>query len=135
MSTGTEQQAGCTEPGCKAPPEFLQADGRCWSHSNDPDVAKQREQARKLGGARTAAKTGKALSPDDLPPLDGPKAAAVWAETVGRAVALGVMSASRGQAVRSILAEWRQAFNAGEVQERLEELERMVKRNGRGATG
>lgn len=119
---------GETESGrCKVPEAFLLPDGFCLLHSPSPEYKAVADAARVKGGLRTAAKHARAVDLDSLPPLDGPRACAAWAEEVARATATGQLPASKAQAVARLLSEWRSAFNAGEMQERLEELERRVR--------
>ena len=69
----------------------------------------------------------------DLPPLREPDDAQTWLEAVGRAVALGRLSASAGQAVVRAVREWREAHETAELAARLEALEERLDREDEAA--
>lgn len=119
---------GTTDDGpCRVPSEFLMDDGWCLQHSPDAENKALADAARTKAGLVTKARHGKGINLNLLPPLDSPQAAAEWAEVVGRALASGLISASKAQALARLLSEWRSAHQEGRVAERLEELERRVR--------
>ena len=69
----------------------------------------------------------------DLPPLRVPEDASEWLERVSRAVALGRLSASAGQAVIRGVREWREAHETTELAARLEALEDRLDREDEAA--
>src|SRR5690349_16856708 len=109
--------AGRTADGspCAVPSELLvqRADGVSWCSSHDPSPVAR--EARKLaslrGGESTRAKHRQraVLDPGELGPLESPEDATRWARTIGEAVATGRLSASAGQTVTRVLAEWTRA--------------------------
>jgi hypothetical protein len=117
----------CSHTGCGVDAQLLRAsaDGGLWCFAHDPseDAERERDVARKRGGRVTGRRTKRGLDPDDLPPLDSPQAAARWAEIIGRATATGLLSASAAQSALRAVSEWRAAYAAGEMAERLERLE------------
>jgi hypothetical protein len=54
--------------------------------------------------------------------------AELWAATIARAVATGMLSSQQAQATMRSLSEWRSAHEQGAVLQRLTELEKQVKR-------
>ncbi len=105
---------------CKSPYTLVGADGLCPAHRPG---GKRRARENGKQGAR---KLRHQLVQDDLPPLRTPKDAEVWLERVGRAVATGVLSASKGGVATSTVRAWLQAHDAGAVSDRLEELRAMM---------
>ena len=84
------------------------------------------QQRARENGKQGARRLRRQLLHDDLPPLGTPKDAEVWLERIGRAVATGVLSASKGQVATSTVRAWLQAHEAGAVTDRLEELRATV---------
>jgi hypothetical protein len=81
-----------------------------------------REMGRK-GAAATARKLkGGGLDEDELPPLDGPRAAERWCEVVARAVATGRLGHNEGRTVARLVKEWRASYDAGRASDRLDRL-------------
>lgn len=107
--------------------------GYCPSHG--PDAAERLSEAGRKGAEATNRRyRGEKLSEEELPPLDSPQAAEIWLENVGRAIATGRLSSAEGNAVKSTVREWLRAREAGEMQDRIEELEEKLEkaRNGGG---
>lgn len=119
---------------CKTPERFVDPDtGYCPSHG--PDAAERLSEAGRKGAEATNRRyRGEKLSEEELPPLDSPQAAEIWLENVGRAIATGRLSSAEGNAVKSTVREWLRAREAGEMQDRIEELEEKLEkaRNGGG---
>lgn len=111
---------------CKAPEAMVDPDtGYCPSHQ--PDAAERLSEAGRKGAEATNRRfRGEKLSEEELPPLDSPQAAEIWLENVGRAIATGRLSSAEGNAVKSTVREWLRAREAGEMQERIDELERKL---------
>jgi hypothetical protein len=130
---------GITNEGepCRAPSEMIMADGYCLRHSPDPAKKEFARSASYRGGARTAARNRRGISPDELGALKSPEDVQRWAEVSARATASGQLPASTAQAIRSLLAQWLSAYNAGEamgeVMRRLELLEAEARRTAVGA--
>ena len=101
---------------CRSPYTLVGADGYCTMHR--PGEAQENRRRRRQGGRKSKG----ALLLGDLPPLRTPKDAEVWLERIGRAVATGVLSASKGQVATSAVRAWLQAHDAGTVTDRVEEL-------------
>jgi hypothetical protein len=79
------------------------------------------------GGEATRRKLRQGgLEDGELPPLDGPKAAARWCEIAARAVATGRLSNSEGRTVARLIQVFLRSHDAGEVAERMEALERDI---------
>lgn len=74
----------------------------------------------KGGHARARGRQG--MVDEDLPPLDSHAAAETWSDRIGRAAATGKIGASAANAALRAVKEWREAHEAGEVSDRLEEL-------------
>lgn len=107
---------------CGSPPSFVGDDGWCPSH-RPGNREKLLEAARKGGRAKARKDRRDGLQDDELPPLDSPQTAEKWLEAAGRAVATGRMSHNEGKAVARLIREWLRARDAGEVADRMEELE------------
>ncbi len=105
---------------CRSPYTLVGADGLCPAHRPG---GKRRARENGKQGAR---KLRHQLVQDDLPPLRTPKDAETWLECIGRAVATGVLSASKGGVATSTVRAWLQAHDAGAVTDRLEELRATV---------
>lgn len=117
---------------CGAPEKFVDPETElCPSHQKD--AGKRLSEAGRKGAEATNRRyRGKKLSEEELPPLDSPQAAEIWLENVGRAVATGRLSASEGSTVKSTVREWLRAREAGEMQDRIADLEEKLEaaRNG-----
>lgn len=107
---------------CAAPPQFIQPNGWCWIHSPDPEHKAGREQARKLAGARSAARLRKGINPANLGPLNTPEDAERWCVVAGLAVATGQITPAAGATIRSLVGQFLQAQEAGAVRKQLQEL-------------
>lgn len=104
---------------CGAPDRFVDdSTGYCPSHG--PGASEKLSEWGRKGGSRS---TKEHLREEDLPPLDSPQAASQWLETVGRAVACGTLTHNEGKAVARLIREWLRTRDAGEMEERMEELE------------
>lgn len=118
---------------CGVTGSLVREDGRCWSHSEDPEVVSERSQARRQGGLRTAAKASRGLDPDDLPPLDGPHAAAEWCAIIGRAVTSGRLSSAQAQAGMRSVSEFLRAHEASALKDEMDELRAELRGRRKGA--
>ena len=105
---------------CRSPYTLVGPDGLCPAHRPGG------QQRARENGKQGARRLRRQLLHDDLPPLRTPKDAEVWLERIGRAVATGVLSASKGQVATSTVRAWLQAHEAGAVTDRLEELRATV---------
>jgi len=105
---------------CRSPYTLVGGDGYCAMHR--PGEAQANRRRRRQGGRKSKG----ALLLNDLPPLTEPADAEVWLERIGRAVATGVLPASKGQVATSAVRAWLQAHEAGAVTDRLEELRTTV---------
>lgn len=118
---------------CQAPEEMVDpATGYCPSHG--PEAAERLSEAGRKGAEATNRRyRGEKLSEEELPPLDSPRAAEIWLENVGRAVATGRLSSAEGNAVKSAVREWLRAREAGEQADRIAALEEQLEaaREGR----
>lgn len=115
---------------CGAPPELINpSTGVCRSH--DPNLTEaRREDGRR--GARAAARK-KGLTEDELPPLTDAKAAERWCEVIGRAIAVGRIPHTQGQAVMRSVSEFLRASEAGSTLDRIEELQTKLEQLQAGA--
>lgn len=104
---------------CRSP--VVGEDGFCPAH-RPGGREEMRERARKGAEATARKLRGKALSPDDLPPLTSHEAAETWTDRIGRAAATGTLGANAANAALRAVREWREAREGGRVSERLEEL-------------
>lgn len=111
---------------CNAPGRFIDPEtGLCPAHK--PGASERlSEFGRKGAEAAKQARRGEGLDPDELPVLDSPQAAERWAEVVGRAVATGKLTHAQGKAISSLLREWRQSHEAGNVRDRIERLQEQL---------
>ena len=100
---------------CRSPHTLIGADGLCPAHRPGGEQVNRR---RARQGAR---RTKKALLLDDLPPLQSPADAEVWLETIGRGVATGTLSASKGATAASCVRAWLSAHEQGKVTEQVVE--------------
>jgi len=105
---------------CRSPYTLVGADGFCAMHR--PGEAQENRRRRRQGGRKSKG----ALLLNDLPPLTEPADAELWLERIGRAVATGVLSASKGQVSTSAVRAWLSAHEQGKVSERLEQLRATV---------
>lgn len=107
---------------CGAPPNLIDPEtGCCPAHGPD-GREKMREIARKGAEATKRRWRDGGLDADELPPLDGPRAAEHWLEVTGRAVATGRLGHREGRTIVSAVKEWLSAHDAGRVSQRLEAL-------------
>lgn len=111
---------------CGAPPGLVNEEtGFCQAH--DPEKAeRRREIARKGAEASARARRGGGLEENELPPLDGPRAAERWLEAIGRAVATKRLTHAEGKALARIIREYLRAHADGAVSDKVEELQRKV---------
>lgn len=107
---------------CGAPPEFVDPEtGLCSTH--EPGGRERSREAARKGGRATARRLKRSgLEPEELPPLDSPRAAERWLEVTGRAVATGRLGHREGRTIVSAVKEWLGAHDAGRVSERLNAL-------------
>ena len=105
---------------CRSPHTLVGPDGLCPAHRPGGEQVNRR---RARQGAR---RTKKALLLDDLPPLQTPVDAEVWLEKIGRGVATGTLSASKGATAASCVRAWLQAHEQGKVTEQVEDLRQKV---------
>ena len=105
---------------CKSP--FVdQETGYCGNHG--PGASERMAERGRKGAEATARKwKGRALSPDDLPPLDSPQTAALWLDRVGRAVATGRLGHREATAVVRAVEAFLRAHDAGAVTGDIERL-------------
>jgi hypothetical protein len=113
---------------CASPPAFVNpSTGLCPAH--DPARADARSRAARRGGEVVAEMSRKRrLLPSDLPPLDTPAAAAVWAETIGVAAATGKIPATSAQAALRAVQTFVRAHEQGELRNRLDALKQELER-------
>lgn len=111
---------------CGAPPSLVNEEsGFCQAH--DPEKAERRQEiARKGAEASARARRGGGLDQDELPPLDGPRAAERWLEAIGRAVAGKRLTHAEGKALARIIREYLRAHADGAVSDKVEELQEKV---------
>lgn len=111
---------------CGAPSNLVDpSTGLCPSH--DPENRERiREAARKGAEAKNRKDRIPGLDDDDLPPLDSPQAAAKWCEVAGRAVATGRLGHHEAKAVVRAVREFLRSHDAGEIADRVEELQTKV---------
>lgn len=117
---------------CEAPENFVDPEtGFC--HAHGPGGSETMSEWGKKGG-RAKAKKDRApgLDPEDLPPLDGPRAAEKWCEIIGRAVTTGKLAHREAQAAIKAVREWLRSHEAGEVEERVDDLQEKVAKLKRG---
>ena len=125
VSTTSENLPRCRatnargEP-CRAPYTLVGGDGYCAMHR--PGAEQENRRRRRQGGRKSKG----ALLLSDLPELKSPTDAETWLETIGRAVATGVLSASAGQVATSAVRAWLSAHEQGRVAEQVEELRQRV---------
>lgn len=105
---------------CKAPYTLVGGDGYCAMHR--PGEAQENRRRRRQGGRKSKG----ALLLDDLPALQTPQDAERWLEVVGRAVATGVLPASKGQVAASCVRAWLSAHEQGKVSDQVEDLRQKV---------
>lgn len=117
---------------CGAPSNLVDPDsGFCPSH--DPDNRERVQEAARKGGEATARKLKReGLQEDALPKLDSPQAAERLLEVVARAVTTGTLGHNAAKAVARLVREWLRAREAGEVEDRVTELERKLAAARRG---
>lgn len=111
---------------CGAPPSLVNEEsGFCPAH--DPDNEERRQEIAKKGAeASVRARRGGGLEEDELPPLDGPRAAERWLEVVGRAVATKRLSHNEGKALARVIREYLRAHESGAMEDRVEDLREKV---------
>ena len=63
---------------------------------------------------------------NDLPPLSTPQDAEIWLEKIGRGVATGTLSASKGATAASCVRAWLSAHEQGKVTEQVADLRQQV---------
>lgn len=107
---------------CGAPSNLVDPEtGRCPAHQEGARE-RLREAARKGGEATARRLQGKALDPEELPPLESAGAAEAWCDVVGRAAVTGRIGHNEAKAALRAVREWRESRKSGEVSERLERL-------------
>lgn len=107
---------------CGAPPELVDPEtGLCSSHEEGASD-RLREAGRRGAEVTKRRYSGTGLADEDLPPLDGPRAAEAWCEVVARAVATGTLGHNEGRTVARLIKEWRESHDAGRVSDRLDRL-------------
>ncbi|SRR6266571_4669956 len=131
---GQQRCAGTTADGspCRTPADLLQLDPEdgqtlyCFAHA--PWLEQERALATRKGGLRLASKNRKHryLPPDALPQLNSPRDAQAFAQLVTQAVSTGELSSAAGQAALKGLDAWLRAYEAGEVSERVAEIEQLL---------
>ncbi len=105
---------------CKAPYTLVGGDGYCAMHR--PGDAQENRRRRRQGGRKSKG----ALLLNDLPPLSTPQDAEIWLEKIGRGVATGTLSASKGATAASCVRSWLQAHEAGRIADQVEDLRQKV---------
>lgn len=130
--SGPSKCAGTNADGspCQAIPEFINpSTGYCRSH--DPAMEEARKKSGEKGARAAARKKG--LTEDELPPLTDAKAAERWCEVIGRAIAVGRIPHTQGQAVMRSVSEFLRASEAGSTLDRIEELQAKLEQLQAGA--
>lgn len=117
---------------CGAPESFVDpSTGLCPSHSEN--ASERLSEYGRKGAKATAKKLQRdGLEDHELPPLDTPQAAERWIEVVGRAVATGRMSHNEGRTLARLVREWLRTREAGEMADRVDELQEKVAKLKRG---
>jgi hypothetical protein len=123
---------------CNVDPELLHHDdaGVCWCVNHDPDPEVQAAQAagHSKGGFKKALKDHRNqpryLDPHDLGDLESPHDAERWAVIIARSVATGKLSAGVASVALRAVAEFKSAYEAVHLEERLRALEATMKRGG-----
>lgn len=113
---------------CRSPENFVDPNtGFC--HAHGPDASERLSEYGKKGAeAKNRKDRIPGLDDDELPPLDSPQAAAKWCEVAGRAVATGRLGHHEAKAVVRAVREFLRSHEAGEVADRVEELQEKVAR-------
>lgn len=132
---GTNKGNGKPPAGCRALTRkgepcrsfLVRPSGYCLRHDPDPEARAIARAASLRGGLNTRAKRRRLRSKgrldiENLGPLNQPEDAQRWAEAAVVAVATGGLTAPEAQAVRSLLREWREAHQAGQVTSQLRQL-------------
>lgn len=117
---------------CQAPSSFVDPEtGYCPSHG--PGASERLSEIGRKGGEAKARKDRRqGLEEDALPELDSPQAAEKLLEVVARAVATGALGHNEAKAVARLVREWLRAREAGEVEDRVTDLERKLAAARRG---
>jgi hypothetical protein len=105
---------------CRSPHTLVGADGFCAMHL--PGDEQENRRRRRQGGRKSKG----ALLLDDLPALQSPQDAERWLEVVGRAVATGVLPASKGQVAASCVRAWLSAHEQGKITDQVADLSAKV---------
>ncbi len=112
---------------CRAPASLVDPlSGFCPAHG--PGAKERLSEQGKVGAQVTkqVRRKGKGLKPGELGPLGTPDDAKRWLRIIGRAVAEGRLRSRDGDATTRAVREWRRAYEAGTVTDRLEELRATV---------
>lgn len=118
---GTTKDSG--EP-CGVSFGLCSCHGRCFSHA--PCREDEREKARQRGGFATARKNGH-LRPGEVPPEPRTMQDVVlWYAWSIRAVVVGDLDATKGNTLKGLLKGLRNALEAMESREKLEEIRREI---------
>jgi hypothetical protein len=133
MSQEVRRCAGTTADGtsCDVPPGLVLDSGFCLRHSPDPQDRALAAAGSLKGALSTKARAKRGLDPGELGELETAEDALRWCATVAAAVAEGRLSASVGQTVARLVAEWRSARDLHLREGRLSELERELGRRSR----
>lgn len=115
---------GCSEPGCRVPPEwatFKGPDGRRWCISHNPDPLPKR-----LATSRGAERLRRKFMPPDTPTPDwsSPKAIRAWLEDRAGRIERGELDQ---RVVPAKLAEIAKATHDSEALEKLDGLDALIR--------
>lgn len=115
---------------CESP--VVGEDGWCPAHRPDGGSERMSELGRR--GAKSTARKLRAdgLEPGELPELERPQDAEKLLEVVARAVATERLAHNEGKAIARLVREWFRARDAGEIEDRVEELEEKIAKAKRG---
>ena len=106
---------------CRAPERLVGADGWCRSHR--PGAREVLVEQGRRGAEATARKLrGGGLDPADLPPLDGPQAAARWLHVVALGVATNRIGHREATAVVRSIEVFLRAHDQGELKAEIDAL-------------
>ena len=114
--------AGANQDGsvCRTGAELLMPVGDVWyCFAHHPGKALDRKTASALGGIKSGATKRKGLDPDALGALETAADAKRWTVLIARSVATGALSAEQGRTVLAAVTEWRKAYEAAELEEKL----------------
>jgi len=94
---------------CRSPYTLIGGDGYCAMHR--PGEEQENRRRRRQGGRKSKG----ALLLNDLPPLSTLQDAEIWLEKIGRGVATGTLSASKGATAASCVRAWLSAHYAPDL--------------------